>query len=67
MRAGVRASTSEMRAPVFTQQSGWWPSPDSLPANGEDNIPIQYRFKIDVAGSAGLINLIEAPVTLSLS
>ena len=40
--------------------------PDALPVNNEDGDPIYYRFKIDVEGSAGLLNTYDAPVTTRL-
>ena len=40
--------------------------PDPLPVADEDGMPIFYRFKIGAAGSSGLVNLVDAPVTVRL-
>lgn len=40
--------------------------PDPLPIADEDGTPLFYRFKIGAAGSSGLVNLVEAPVTVRL-
>ena len=40
--------------------------PDALPNLDEDGNVIYYRFKIDVQNSSGLINLDDAPITISL-
>ncbi len=40
--------------------------PDALPISDDDD-PIYYRFKIDVENSSGLLNLVEAPITVDLA
>jgi hypothetical protein len=40
--------------------------PDPLPVNDDDANTIYYRFKFDVEGSSGLLNLVDAPVTVRL-
>jgi hypothetical protein len=40
--------------------------PDALPVNDDEKNRIYYRFKIDVANSSGLLNLVATPITVSL-
>jgi len=40
--------------------------PDPFPIYDEDGGPIYYRFKVDVLGPSGLLNLIDRPVTVRL-
>ena len=40
--------------------------PDALPVNDDDGNKIYYRFRTDVENSSGLLNLVAAPVTVSL-
>jgi hypothetical protein len=40
--------------------------PDALPVNDDEGNKIYYRFKTDVENSSGLLNLVAAPVTVSL-
>jgi hypothetical protein len=39
----------------------------TLPMTNEDNEPIYYRFKVDVANSSGLLNRRDAPITVNLA
>jgi hypothetical protein len=48
-----------------TQPSFALPAP--LPTADEDGDPIYYRFKVDVENSSGLLNLLDAPVTVDLA
>jgi hypothetical protein len=38
-----------------------------LPVADEDGDPIYYRFKVDVENSSGLLNLLDAPITVDLA
>jgi hypothetical protein len=40
--------------------------PDALPVNDDEGNRIYYRFEVDVANSSGLLNLVAAPITVSL-
>lgn len=40
--------------------------PDPLPVADEDGTPLYYRFKVGAVGSSGLVNIIDAPVTVRL-
>jgi hypothetical protein len=40
--------------------------PDALPVNDDEGNKIYYRFKADVENSSGLLNLVAAPITVSL-
>jgi hypothetical protein len=39
---------------------------EPLPVDDEDGNRIYYRFKVDVENCSGLLNLVEAPITVSL-
>lgn len=41
--------------------------PAALPVVDEDGQPIYYRFKVDVENSSGLLNLLDAPITVNLA
>jgi hypothetical protein len=41
--------------------------PTALPSADEDGDPIYYRFKVDVENSSGLLNLLDAPITVNLA
>lgn len=41
--------------------------PAPLPTADEDGDPIYYRFKVDVENSSGLLNLLDAPITVDLA
>ena len=40
--------------------------PDALPVNDDEGNTIYYRFRTDVENSSGLLNLVAAPITVSL-
>ncbi|MEA2879463.1 MAG: hypothetical protein QOF14_4659 [Hyphomicrobiales bacterium] len=40
--------------------------PDALPVDDDEGNKIYYRFRTDVENSSGLLNLVAAPVTVSL-
>jgi hypothetical protein len=41
--------------------------PAPLPTADEDGETIYYRFKVDVENSSGLLNLLDAPITVNLA